>query len=87
MEGVFVLSVLATCLDIWLDLGRIAKQTNQYISVYGRSGILLPVLASSDVWQLVNEVLQSVDEASALRFVDTQVQQANLVAVTVRPHA
>lgn len=58
-------------------------QALKYIEIYGPLGALLPLLCSSDAWQLAEKILKTTDDKMVLSFVSAQIAQANMVAVTV----
>lgn len=64
-------------------ISAIDAQSRVYIQLYGRVGALLPLLCSSDAWQLVKKTLETDDDEILLNFVSAQIAQANMVAVTV----
>ena len=64
-------------------ISAIDAQSRVYIQLYGRVGALLPLLCSSDAWQLVKKTLETDDDKILLDFVSAQIAQANMVAVTV----
>jgi UDP-N-acetyl-D-mannosaminuronic acid transferase (WecB/TagA/CpsF family) len=76
-------NTFCTGLDVWPSLGRWAEQTSKYIHIYGGTGLVIPFLASSDVFRLVEEILLREDDDVSLRFLDSQMQQSSMVAVTV----
>ena len=72
-------------LDI-LSFGRLASLVNRYLHIYGPIGLFIPFLASAEVFRLVEQVLWETNDAVALQFLGNQLQQINMVAVTVCPH-
>jgi uncharacterized membrane protein len=73
----------STGLDVYLGIGRVARQLSRYCHMYGTVGILLPWLANSEVFSVVERVLWESNDATAIRFLDSQLQQINMVAVVV----
>lgn len=90
MEGLetagIVVGAFSAGLDLYTAISSVATQTSEYIGIYGRIGVVLPWIATSDIWHLANDVLQSENDDVALRFVDGKVQEANMVGVTVCNH-
>ena len=71
-------------LDVWVQLGKLAKQTRQYVHIYGYIGLILPWIASHDVFALVQQVLNNEDDGVVQDFVSRQVDQVSALATTVR---
>ena len=78
-----IFGAFSATLDVFLGVGRIASQASQYGRIYGRLGLFIPLVASSDVWRVVNEVLHSEDKDVVKSFVEAQVRMSNMVGVTV----
>ena len=69
---------------IYKSLNRGIGLGKRYVPIYGAvNGVLFPLISNADVWEVVNEVLQSTDDEVVLSFKEAQISQANMIAVTV----
>lgn len=71
-------------LDFWFGIGKLARHTQEYVDIYGASGLFLPYILSHDVFSLAQSILHGVDEDTLLKtFCDNQVKETSVVAMIV----
>lgn len=62
---------------------RYLDQALEFYPVYGHAGFVFPAFGNYPLWALVRDLLRAGGDAELLEFRRAQIDQANMIAITV----